>query len=231
MTDEKKEYFVPEQLDDNDFEKEKNEAKEARKNKKFEFSKKQFFKFIPIILVIVLIGVGIYLYLNPIQKKATAPEQMAKTFCAYFNSGNWKKVNKMLDFKGYYILDAVLEEADYTKFDKTYRKLEATDKTYQQFDTIVDALTSIDDDVLDSFGNIQIKLKNIESCNLIQGTDTLYKLRVNFDYIYDGKSENMTGIIFISNASGEYKIVYGEWMQTVLNYYQSIYMLQANYGY
>ena len=41
----------------------------------------------------------------------------------------------------------------------------------------------------------------------------------------------MTDVIYLSNASGEYKMVYGEWMQTVLNYYQSIYVIKTSYGY
>lgn len=231
MSDKEKDYFVPEQLDDNDFEREKIEAKKARKEKKFELNKKIIVKIISIVLVIALIIVGIYLYLNPMEKKATAPEQAAKDFCAYFNSGNWKQVNKMMDLKGYYILGAVLGESDYPKFDKSYRKFDDDSQKYIEFKETMDVLSSIDSDVLNSFASIQIKLRSVESCNLIQGTDSLYKLRVNFDYIYDGQSENLTDVIYISNASGEYKMVFGEWIQTVLNLYQSVYMFQSSYGY
>lgn len=230
MSDKEKNYFVPEQLDDDDFEKEKIEAKKARKEKKFELDRKQIIKIISFLLTIALIIIGIYLYLNPIEKKATAPEQAAKDFCAYFNSGNWNKVKKIMDFDGYYVLGAVLEEADYTKFDTAYRKIDKDSKKYEEFDETMAVLTNIDPEVLNSFASIQIHLKNIESCNLIQGTKTLYKLRVNFDYVYDGKTENRTDVIYISNASGEYKMVFGEWMQTVLNLYQSVYMFQSSYG-
>lgn len=230
MANEDKEYFVPEQLDDNDFEKEKIEAKTARKEKKFEFNKKQVIKIISFILVIVLIGVGIYLYLNPIQKKATAPEKAAKDFCTYFNNGNWRKLNKLIDYKGYYILGGVLEEAEYTKFDEVYDDLKETDRQYAEFLDTIDIIMNIDQEALDSYQSIQIKVRSIDSCNLIQGTETLYKLRVTFDYIYNGQAETITGVVFVSNASGEYRMVFGEWLQTVLNYYQSVYMLQANYN-
>lgn len=231
MSDKEKEYFIPEQLDDNDFEKEKKEEKRNKKEKKFEFNKKQVIKIISIILVIVLIGFGIYLYLNPIEKKATAPEVATEDFCAYFNSGNWEKLNNMMDLKGYYVLGAVLEEADYTEFDSAYKQIKESDKEYTQYLSMMDTIMNIDKDALDEMAIIQIKLNNIESCTQIQGTNTLYKLRVNFDYIYNGQTESITDVIYISNASGEYKMVYGEWMKTVLNYYQSIYMIQNNYGY
>lgn len=133
MREDEKKYYVPEQLDDNDFEKEKVEEKIARKNKKFEMNKKQVTKIISLVLVIALIGIGIYLYLNPIQKKSTAPEQFAKDFCSYFNSGNWNKLNNLLDFKGFYILGYVLDEKDYTKFDKTYSSFNEKDKQYAEY--------------------------------------------------------------------------------------------------
>ena len=225
MSDNEKEYFVPEQLDDNDFEKEKMEEKVAKKEKKDKFDKQNIkvfsVKIISIILIIVFVLLGIYLYLNPIQKKATAPEQAVKEFCAYFNAGNWKKINQLMDFKGYYILGGILEDAEYTKFDLAYKALDEKDETYLKFQDTMDILTSIDEKDLNSV-NIQIRLNNIETCNRIQGTNTLYKLRVN--------SENTTGILYISNASGEYKMVFGEWMQTILNYYQSVYLIQSNYG-
>ncbi|MBR1540564.1 MAG: hypothetical protein IJ629_05330 [Clostridia bacterium] len=231
MSDKKKDYFVPEQLDDNDFEKEKKEAKKARKEKKFELNRKQIIKIVSIIVVVALIIAGVYLYLNPVPKKSTAPEQTAKTFCTYFNNGRWSKLNELMDFKGYYVLGAVLEEADYTQFDKAYQKVDEKDETYSKYISSIKYLINLDEDALSSFADIQIRLNSIEACNLIQGTETLYKLRVNFDYIYDGQAENVTEAIYISNASGEYKVVFGEWMQTVLNYYQSVYMIQANYGY
>ena len=115
-------------------------------------------------------------------------------------------------------------------FDIAYKNLDEEDETYIKFMETANILTSLDDEDLDSV-SIQIRIKNIEACNKIQSTDTLYKLRVNFDYIYDGQAENMTDVIYLSNASGEYKMVYGEWMQTVLNYYQSIYVIKTSYGY
>ena len=234
MSDNGKNYFVPEQLDDNDFEKEKMEKKKAKKEEGFKLNKQVVkhtsVKIVSILLIIAFIGLGIYLYLNPIQRKSTAPEKAAKDFCAYLNAGNWKKVNDLIDFKGFYVLGAVLDEAEYTKFDIAYKNLDEEDETYIKFMETANILTSLDDEDLDSV-SIQIRIKNIEACNKIQSTDTLYKLRVNFDYIYDGQAENMTDVIYLSNASGEYKMVYGEWMQTVLNYYQSIYVIKTSYGY
>lgn len=75
---------------------------------------------------------------------------------------------------------------------------------------------------------MKININNIEACNLIQGTKTLYKLRVNFDYVYNGQAQSNTSIIYVSNASGEYKLVYGEWMQLV---YEVYLMNQSNYNY
>ena len=246
MSDDKeKDYFVPEQLDDDDFEKEKKEAKINKKEKKLkkmqsaisddegnqpkQMNKKKTVKIAAIIVLIGLIIFAAIWYVTPHEKKASAPEQAAKDFCAYFNSGNWKKVNDFMDLKGYYILGYVLKESEYTKFDTAYQNFKE-DETYTQYTDAMNVLTSIDNETLNSFVNIQIKIKSIEACNKIQGTDSLYKLRVNFDYIYDGQSENLTGVIFVSNVSGQYKMVYGEWMQTILNYYQSVYMFQYNYN-
>lgn len=234
MSDNEKKYFVPEQLDDKDFEKEKIEKKKAKKEEGLKFDKQSVkhasVKIVSIALIIAFIGLGIYLYLNPIQRKSTAPEKAAKDFCAYLNAGNWKKVNELIDFKGFYVLGAVLEESEYTKFDVAYKNIDEEDETYVKFMETADVLTGLDEEDLDSV-SIQIRLKSIEACNKIQSTDTLYKLRVNFDYIYNGQSENMTEVIYISNASGKYKMVFGEWMQTVLNYYQSVYMIKSSYGY
>ena len=112
-----------------------------------------------------------------------------------------------------------------------YKNIDETDSSYSSYLETLELLTNIDKETLNSVAKLQIKLNNIQSCNKIQGTDTLYRLIVNFDYIIDGDSQTATGVLFISNASGEYKMVFGEWMQEVVNYYQSIYMLQSNYGY
>ncbi len=230
MSDKEKDYFVPEQLDDNDFEKEKIEEKKQRKENKI--SKAKVKNIILIVLAICLIAFGVYWYVTPHEKKATAPEQAAKDFCAYLNSGNWEKVNELMDFKGYYTLGAILQnESEYTKFDTAYKNIDETDSSYSSYLETLELLTNIDKETLNSVAKLQIKLNNIQSCNKIQGTDTLYRLIVNFDYIIDGDSQTATGVLFISNASGEYKMVFGEWMQEVVNYYQSIYMLQSNYGY
>ena len=247
MSEKEKDYFVPEQLDDDDFEKEKLEAKKLKKERKINklqsgisddegnnhraLNKKKVTNIVSIILFIALIIAGAIWYVMPHEKKVSAPEQVAKDFCAYFNNGNWKKINDFMDLKGYYILGAVLKKEDYPKFDTSYKSLDESDETYSQFVESMKVLMSIDEDVLNDIAQIQIKLNSIEACNKIQGTDTLYKLRINFDYNYNGQSENLTGVIFVSNASGEYKIVYGEWMEEVLNYYQSIYFLQNQYGY
>lgn len=247
MSDNEKDYFVPEQLEDDDFEKEKLEAKKLKKEKKINkyksqisddegyksknINKKKFINIFAIILVIALIIFGSVWYVMPHEKKVSEPEQAAKDFCAYFNSGNWKEINEFLDLKGYYVLGALLKESEYTKFDTVYKNLEEVDENYSQYTETIKTVMNIDEDLLNDVAKIQIKLNNIEACNKIQNTDSLYKLRINFDYIYNGQSENLTSVIFISNASGEYKLVYGEWIQEVLNYYQSIYLLQSNYGY
>ena len=136
-----------------------------------------------------------------------------------------------MDFKGYYVLDSVLKEADYTKFDEAYESLDENDNSYAKFIDVMKLLINVDNEALDSYASVKINFNSIESCNLIQGTDSLYKLRVSFDYKYNGQTENLMGIIYISNASGEYKMVYGEFIDTVLNFYQSVYMMQSNYGY
>ena len=248
MSDKEKEYFIPEQLEDDDFEKEKIEEKrlkKERKKKKVNQSisddeninskigdKKKTIRVIFMVIVIILLLVGaIWWYITPHEKKASEPEQLAKDFCAYFNSGNWKKINDYLDFKGYYIMGVSLKEEEYPKFDTTYKKFDEQDEKYVQFQTSMSALTNIDDETLGSVANIQIKINNIEACNKIQGTETLYKLRIDFNYIYNGQSQQSTGIIYVSNASGKYKIVFGDWIETILNFYYSIYNLQNSYGY
>ena len=226
----KKEFYIPEQLDDNDFEKEKKEEKQAKKEKRFEINSKKIMKLTSVILVLVLISIGVYLYLNPIEKKATAPEKAAKDFSAYFNAGNLDKISDFIDLKGYFILGYALEEADYTKFDTVYKDIE-DDETYIKYEEGLSVLSTIDDDILNSIFEDRIRIRSIESCNKIQNTDTLYKLRINYDYIYsDGQSETNLGVIYVSNASGKYRLVYGDWMEIVLNYYQTAYMLQSNYA-
>ena len=133
MSEKEKDYFVPEQLDDDDFEKEKLEAKKLKKERKINkfqseisddeennhrtFNKKKITNIVTIILVIALVIAGAVWYVMPHEKKVSEPEQATKDFCAYFNSGNWKKINEFLDLKGYYILGAVLKEEEYTKFE------------------------------------------------------------------------------------------------------------------
>ena len=225
-----KDYFVPEQLDDSDFEKEKLEEK---RNRKFELGKKQIVKVISIMLVFLLIGIGIYLYLNPIQKKSTASEKVLEDFCAYFNSGNWEKINNIIDFKGYYVLGHSLEEKDYPKFDYIYCTVKKNDENYLEYEQNINTLiSSLDEESLKNMTGDRILINSIDACNLIQGTETLYKLRVNYDFIgYSGQKQSGTGIVYVSNADGDYKIVYGDWMELILNYYQTAYMYQSNYGY
>ena len=232
MSDNEKDYFVPEQLDDNDFEKEKLEEKKNKKQNKTKLSKSKVKNIILIILVICLIAFGVYWYVTPHEKKASEPEQVVKDFCAYLNSGNWNKVNELMDFKGYYTLGAVLEEeSEYVKFDASYRKLSDSDETYNNFVDNMNVLMSIDEETLNSIAQIQVQINNIQSCNKIQGTDTLYRIIADFNYTENGDVQSVKGVVFVSNISGEYKIVYGDLIGTVLNYYQTIYMLQSNYGY
>ena len=246
MDDKEKDYFVPEQLDDDDFEKEKLETKKMKKNKskisndeEKKFDKKKLFNILAVILVVAFIVFEIVWYaiygklwtFTSNGKKASEPEQAAKDFCTYLNNGDWKKVNESMDLKGYYILGGVLKDtSDYPKFDVAYKNLEE-DENYNSYLKSVETLQNIDKEKLNEVEKIKIDLKSIDYCNKIQGTDTLYKLRVTFDYIYNGERDSVTNVIFISNASGEYKIVYGEWLETVLNYYQSVYVLNSNYSY
>lgn len=229
MDDKEKDYYIPEQLDDSDFEKEKLEEKKARKGKKNEFNKKQIVKFFSIIIIIALIGFGVYLYLNPVQKKASAPEQAVKDFCTNFNDKNWKRINELMDFKGYYVLKQVLEEEKYTKFDIAYKEIK-NDEKYIEFEKNMNILKSNNEEDLNNYSNTQIKINKIEACNLIQGTSTLYKLRVNIGYIYNGQIDNATSVVYVSNASGEYKIVYGELFETLLDYYKSVFIMNYNYN-
>lgn len=240
MSNNNKNFFIPEQLEDEDFEKEKIENKKRKKIKSFisndernvnkKVTKAKIKNIIGLIIFALVIVICAVIYVTPHEEKVSKPERLAKDFCAYFNSCNWKKVNNYLDLKGYYILGSILEESEYTKFDITYKKFE-DDKKYEQYKDIMNKLLNIDEEILNSVANIRINLNRIESCNKIQGTDSLYKLRVNFDYVYDGQTENTTDVIFISDISGEYKMVFGEWIQTVLNYYQTVFMLQNNYNY
>ena len=252
MSDKEKDYFIPEQLEDNDFEKERQEQKQLKKSQKNNkqisddeeasvktVNKKKILNVLAVILIIAFIIFEIVWYViygklwtfAPKSKKTTEPEQLAEDFCEYFNDENWKKINESMDFKGYYVLGSVLQDdAYYPNFDKEYEKLDENDEEFASYLKTVEILKNIDEEILDDVAKIKIDLKSIDSCNKIQGTDTLYRLRVTFDYIYNGETQSVTNIIFISNASGEYKMVYGEWMQTVLSYYQSIY-LQTNYSY
>ena len=247
MSDKEKDYFVPEQLDDVDFEKEKTEAKRLKKerrlnktisddegNNQVTVDKNKIKNIIFIILAIGLIAFGIYFYLNPIEKKASEPEQVAKDFCTYFNGGNWKEVKNIIDFKGFYTLSySIGTESEFTKYDKVYKDVEE-EADYSSYSETMDILTSVDNDTLDEVVSTQlqqIRLTQIQSCNKIQGTDSLYRIIANYEYIVNGAAEAYSGAIYVSNASGEYKIVYGDWVSLMLNIYYSIYSFQSAYGY
>ena len=40
----------------------------------------------------------------------------------------------------------------------------------------------------------------------------------------------MTGIVYVSNASGKYKVVGGDWMGEILYTYEYVYMMSNGYN-
>lgn len=248
---EEKDYFVPEQLEDNDFEKEKLEEKKLKKEGKVKseisgdeestvktIDKKKIFNIIAVLLVISFIAFEVVWYaiygklwsFSLDSKKTSEPETVVEEFCSYFNDGNWKKVNSLMDFKGYYVLTEVLKEASYPKFDATYNSLEELDEAYPDYEEYIAEVTNVDEEALENLSSFKININEIQSCNKIQGTSTLYKIRVNFEYVMNGQKENITGIAYVSNASGKYKIVGGDWMEEILYSYEYIYMMQNGYN-
>ena len=183
---------IPEQLDDLDFEKEKSENKRLKKMKSIsddEEIKGSFMKkhktavtnSIAIAILILLIAfVAFYIY-NKNNSTGSKAEECIKDFCAFFNSRNWDEVNSKIDLKGYYVLAGVLEEKDYTKFDKAYSELKNSDKDYSQFSMLMKEWMNIDSDILKSYsGDSRITVNQIENSVKIQNTKNLYKIRVNF---------------------------------------------------
>ena len=247
MDDKEKDYFIPEQLEDNDFEKEKKLKKEGKlksqvsedeENLTKKFDKKKIFNVVAVLLVILFIGFEIVWYamygklwtFSIDKKNNSEPETIVEEFCSYFNDGNWKKVNENMDFKGYYVLTQVLEEANYPKFDSTYKSLEELDENYSKYKEYIEQVSNIDEEALENLNSFKINIKEIQACNKIQGTSSLYKLRINYEYVVSGQKENMTGIVYVSNASGKYKVVGGDWMGEILYTYEYVYMMTNGYN-
>ena len=120
--------------------------------------KKKIFNVVAVLLVILFIGFEIVWYamygklwtFSIDKKNNSEPETIVEEFCSYFNDGNWKKVNENMDFKGYYVLTQVLEEANYPKFDSTYKSLEELDENYSKYKEYIEQVSNIDEEALEN---------------------------------------------------------------------------------
>lgn len=244
MEENEKNNSFPEQLEDNDFEKEKLENKKGYKslisddeeNGKKQINKRFIINIIMIIIAIILVIIGIVYYVNPHDKKATAPEKAIQNFCKYFNNQDIDEASDLIDSKGYYVLSS-LETSAYPKFDSYYKN---SDELFSQEENGVEIDFDDQEKYLNSYiksaievtsSGLRLSVKNIDSCNLIQGTKGLYKLRVNFEYDNGtGKLGQLTDVVYVSNNSGEYKIIAGTFLNDIMSTYNSYLTYQQYYN-
>ncbi len=247
-----KDEFIPEQLDDEDFEIEKREEKrlkkEKKQNKKIQkisedengvnensdekiFKRKKILAIISSILVIIAVVLILINIINKNFSSAGRPEDCIKDLCAYFNSKNWEKVNELMDFKGYYVLGETLKDGDYTKFYESYKNLDIKNETYTSFTEVIKELSRLDTEVLNEFvGDTKVTVKNILSVIKIQNTEGLYKIKVEFTVSSQGESQDITDVVYVASIDGKYKIVFGYLPDVILNVYRNIYIYLNYYG-
>jgi hypothetical protein len=199
----------PEQLEDEDFEKEKAEKKrlkkkvkevnaqddldssisddesgildEDAKNKKSKKSKK-YISIIAIIILVIAVIAGVVYYIKGGKQTISEnkPESALDNFCAYFNSADIKNILNYIDFKGYYIFNTELEAEDYPNFDSVYENFDETDETYQSYLEFLEECEATDESVYNTaMQEVKIALSKIQSVTKIQDTKNLYLVKAD----------------------------------------------------
>lgn len=229
--------FIPEQPEDNDFEKEKEELKKAKKEKKLEKKKKEVIEYdesgnvikkknskkivITIIIVLAIIaliigGIVAYFVIN-----LNKPENIISDFEKYFNNGQWSETIKCVDIKGLYTL-ANLDESKYTEFDKAYEEAEK-DEMYIQLKEEIESLKDKEEKGFSTlFGGSSIKLGKVTSVEKIENTKSLYRIKV--EITINGNEQELTDLydIYVAKIDKQYKMVGGELPALIINAYQYI---------
>ena len=235
--DEEKKEIIPEQPEDNDFEKEKEEIKKAKKEKKLEKKKKEVIEYdesgnvikkkgskktvITIIVVLAIIaliigGIVAYFVIN-----LNKPENIISDFEKYFNNGQWSETIKCVDIKGLYTL-ANLDESKYTEFDKAYEEAEQ-DETYIELKEEIERLKDKEESGFSTiFGGSSIKIGKVTSVEKIENTKSLYRIKV--EITINGNEQELTDIydIYVTKIDKKYKMVGGELPALIINAYQYI---------
>ena len=201
--------------------------------KKPEISKKTLKKYgtMSLIFIIIVICLVVLYFLRLNISKEKKIEKSLSNILVAFNGKDWKEFQDSFDLKSYYILSQVLKEEEFTKYDTAYKNLDDKDENYVSRLEAIEECFDVDKEILDALSlDAKVTINNIEACSLIQNTKNLYKLRVNLNYLVDGKSTDQIEVLYMANIDGEYKIVYGEFMDFFLNFYQTAWYYSSFYG-
>lgn len=252
------EEFVPEQLEDEDFEKEKEQAKAEKKAKKLAKkengitdeengqvkSKKSSPVKMIVIIVLILASIGViaaYFVIN-----LNKPENAINDFVIYFNKSEWKSVDETIDWQGFLTLalidDNAQTEADaneteavlanYMDYDTKYKTVydELEEKGYGEIVDLIKAGQNDIETILEAMlSGAQLKVEKIISAEKIEKTESLYKIKTDISVTSGEDKETNTVEIYVAKKDGKYKIV-GGYLPTLV--YQSFIYYQyisANY--
>ena len=206
------EYKKVEQLDDVDFEKEKEEKSKNKKVKNIIF-------LIGIILLLGVVGFGAYYFIS-----RGTPETLIEDFVTNFNNQDFEKVVELVDLQGFYALRTITdEEVDdstniekyYTKFDERYDAVE-NEEEYKEF---VKQISETDKKYLkEEFEGIEITISDIGEPVLIQNTKGLYKIYVTMKFSINGETASEIKYTFyIDKVKGNYKLVGGDVTELIIS--------------
>ena len=267
IKDDNENVYIPEQLDDDDFEKEKEEAKKLKKDKKakkqkekqnrkgmisddesgaiigevikydedgneINVSPKSKIKFVITVAIIAIAAIAIGIFADyKLNGKSifdtSKPEDVVNDFSTYFNNKKWNELLDIIDFKGYYILTAKLQETEYTKFDSNYENFEETEEYLEYMDNIK-YYSDKKNEIFDEFiKDESIKIKEIKGVTKIQDTKDLYKIKVEFELEQEGENMTQTESVYVAKIDGEYKLVGGYLPSLVY----SLFYVAYYYGY
>lgn len=201
--------------------------------KKPEINKKSLKKYgtMSLIFIIIVVCIAAIYFLRLNTSKEKKIEKSISNALVAFNGKDWEEFQESFDIKSYYIMSQVLKEEEFTKFDTAYKNLDEKDEDYVSGLEALEECFEVDDEILDALSlDAKVTINNIEACSLIQNTKNLYKLRINFNYLVDGNSTDQTEVLYVANVDGEYKIVYGEFMDFFLNFYQTAWYYSSFYS-
>ena len=199
--------YIPEQLEDEDFEKEKDRLKaekaakkaekkakkQSEKNNKIDnkdeksYSKKKRQKVITIVIIVaiivfILVGIAGYLIYA-----INRPENVIEDFVSYVNEEDWTNAMNQIDMQGYMTMslidleseeDSSISYTDYeNKYDNIYNELE--DMGYGDLIDVIEYGEENNTEILESlFTETSFTINSIDSVERI-GDTKLYKITVN----------------------------------------------------